>query len=193
MNHAACQQYRRFWRAVLWLGWLAALATGQAGFCGDVSFTEYQVKALFLLNFTRYVDWPETALAGSNAPITIGVYGEDHFGAALQNAVADRRVNGRSILIEHVENTNDVFKCQVLFISNSEMKKQRQILVLLQTAPVLTVGESDNFTDQGGVIDFIKKDGKIRLEINVRAAQQANLQISSKLLRVADVVKGGPK
>jgi hypothetical protein len=193
MSHPAYQKLRRIWQTLLWLGLLASLAAGQIGFCGDVAFTEYQVKALFLLNFTRYIDWPETAFAGSNAPITIGVFGEDHFGDALQNAVADRRVNGRSILIEHLENTNDVFKCQVLFISSSEIKRQRQLLAQLQTAPVLTVGESDNFADQGGAINFIKKDGKIRLEINVGAARQANLQISSKLLRVADVVKGGPK
>ncbi|MGA2247983.1 MAG: YfiR family protein [Verrucomicrobiota bacterium] len=187
------QKLRRFRQAALWLGLLASLAAGAAGFCGDVSLTEYQVKALFLMNFTKYVDWPETAFAGTKAPITIGVYGKNNFGEALQNAVAGRSVNGRGILIEQMENTNDLVKCQVLFISGSEAAKQGQILDQLKAAPVLTVGESEGFTDRGGIINFVKKTGKIRLEINAQAAQEATLQISSKLLSVADVVKGIPK
>jgi len=169
------------------------LAGINSGFCGDSSFTEYQVKALFLLNFTKYVGWPDAAFAQTNTPITIGICGEDGFGGALEKAVAGRNVNGRSIVIEHVQDLGQMIKCQVLFISGSEKAKEDEILGQLKFSPVLTVGESDKFTDQGGVINFIKKDGKIRLEINFEAAQHANLQISSKLLSVADVVKGGPK
>ena len=183
-----------------WFGWAAArfgllllLAGAPLGFCGDAMFTEYQVKALFLMNFTKYVDWPAGTFAQTNAPIIIGVYGENHFGDDLQKAVAGREVNGRSIVIRQLDGTNDLVKCQVLFISRSEEKNQGQILHQLKVSPVLTVGESEQFIAQGGTINFAMKGGKVRLEINVPAAQQANLQLSSKLLSVADVVKGKPK
>ena len=155
--------------------------------------TEYQVKALFLLNFTKYVDWPAATFAQTNTPITIGVYGKNNFGDDLQKAVAGRMVNGRGIVIQQMSDTNDLVKCQILFISSSEGGNQGDILNQLKALPVLTVGETDEFIEQGGVIHFVKKAGKVRLEINLQAAQQANLQISSKLLSVADMVKGRSK
>lgn len=177
------------WRLAL----MALLFAVNSGFCGDSTFTEYQVKALFLMNFTKYVDWPATAFAATNTPITIGVYGESNFGDNLQQAVAGKNVNGRGIVIRQIDRTNDLAQCQVLFISGSEEKKLGGILDEVKASPVLTVGETEQFTEQGGVINFVMKDGKVRLEINLQAARQAGLQISSKLLSVADVVKGKPK
>lgn len=159
--------------------------------CGEAgSFTEYQVKALFLLNFTKYVDWPEEASGGANAPITIGVLGEDHFGADLKKAVEGKTVNGRAIVVQAVDKDGDWCRYQVLFISASEKKRLGEILVQVKTLPVLTVGENDQFLQQGGIINFVKKDGKVRLEIDLNAARQAKLRISSKLLSVADNVRG---
>ena len=174
-------------------GLMFLLVGAHLGFCGEAEFTEYQVKALFLMNFTKYVDWPATAFAGTNAPITIGVYGENNFGDDLPKTVAGRKVNGRSIVIRQIDSTNDLVKCQMLFISRSEKNNEGEILRQLKVSPVLTVGENEPFTAQGGMINFVMKDGKVRLEINLAAAQQANLRISSKLLSVADVVKGNPK
>jgi len=153
-------------------------------------FTEYQVKALFLLNFTKYVAWPTNTFAGTNTPITIGVYGGNDFGGDLQTAVAGRCVNGHNIVIRQFDGTNDLAGCQILFVSRSAEKHQGEILELVQTLPVLTVGETDQFLSQGGMIHFLKKESKVRLEINLEAARQANLKISSKLLNVADLVKG---
>jgi hypothetical protein len=153
-------------------------------------FTEYQVKALFLLNFTKYVDWPTNTFAATNTPITIGVYGKNDFGDDLQTAVAGRCVNGRSIVIRQLDGTNDLAGCQILFISPSEENRQGEILALVKALPVLTVGETDQFLQQGGAIHFLKKESKVRLEINLEAARLANLKISSKLLNVADLVKG---
>jgi len=185
---------RRLFKTGRWLLVLMALLSGvNSGFCGDSTFTEYQVKALFLMNFTKYVEWPATAFATNNTPFTIGVYGENNFGDNLRNAVAGKKVGSRSIVIRQVDGTNDMAQCQILFISGSEKKNTGDILDMLKVSPVLTVGETEQFTGQGGIINFVKKDGKVRLEINLQAAQQANLQISSKLLSVADVVKGKPK
>jgi hypothetical protein len=170
---------------------LMALLLGlNPGFCGDSSFTEYQVKALFLLNFTKYVDWPPAAFAETNSPIIIGLYGEDKFGDALKQAVEGKTIGGRRIVIQPVEKGGDPGKCHMLFISDSETDHLGEILDKIKALPVLTVGETDQFMEQGGMINFVKKEGKIRLEINLDAARQAGLEISSKLLNVADVVKG---
>ena len=164
------------------------------GACGDsASLTEYQVKALFLLNFTKYVDWPPGSFAEPNTPIIIGLYGEHKFGDALQKAVEGKLVSGRRIILQPIEKDEDLGKCHILFISDSERKRAAEILDQLRKLPVLTVGESPQFIELGGVINFVKKEGKVRLEINLLAARQANLDISSKLLSVADVVKGKGK
>jgi hypothetical protein len=157
---------------------------------GEASMTEYQVKALFLLNFTKYVDWPPAAFAGTNAPIVIGLYGEDKFGDALTKAVEGKTISGRRIVIQPIEKDGDPGKCQMLFISDSEKNHLGEILDKTKALPVLTVGETDQFMERGGIINFVKKEGKIRLEINLAAARQAKLEISSKILGVADVVKG---
>jgi hypothetical protein len=156
----------------------------------EPSMTEYQVKALFLLNFTKYVDWPTTAFAETNSPIVIGLYGENRFGDALTKVVADKTISGRQIIVQPIEKDGDLGKCQMLFISDSEKNHLGEILDKIKTLPVLTVGETDQFMERGGVINFVKKAGKIRLEINLAAARQAKLGISSKLLGVADTVKG---
>lgn len=159
----------------------------------ETSLTEYQVKALFLLNFTKYVDWPVGAFADGAAPITIGLCGENKFGDDLQKALAGKTVSGRAIVIRQIEKPEDFSRCHILFLSASEKKRAAEILAQLKDLPVLTVGEFEQFTDDGGVINFTKKEGNVRLEINLPAAQRAHLQISSKLLSVADVVKGKTK
>jgi hypothetical protein len=154
------------------------------------SMSEYQVKALFLLNFARYVEWPAPAGSATNSPFSIGVYGQDKFGQDLRNAIAEKTVGGRTIVIRQIDNADDAGKCSILFISDSEQKHLLEILAQVKDRPVLTVGESKDFLQQGGAINFTSKQGKIRLEINLDAARQAHLQISSRLLKVADTVKG---
>jgi hypothetical protein len=158
--------------------------------CADVSFTEYHVKALFLYNFAKYVDWPAETFSNTNVPITIGVLGQNNFGDDLTNAVVGKIINGRKIEILQIENESDCSKCQILFISNSQDARVADILSKIKLLPILTVGESDSFFQHGGIIHFALKDGKVRLEINLAAARASKVQISSKLLSVADVVKG---
>lgn len=163
-------------------------------FAGDppAAMSEYQVKALCLLNFAKYVDWPETTFADTNSPIQIGVIGENKFGDNLKNAMEGRCIDGHKIAVVTVEGEQDWSKCQILFISGSEKKRQADILKRLHSLPVLTVGESDQFMGQGGAINFVKKDAKIRFEVNLDSARAAGLNISSKLLSLADTVQGKP-
>ena len=154
--------------------------------------TEYQVKALCLYNFSKYVDWPASAFPQADAPITIGLLGDNKFGSALENAVAGKIIGGRKIVIQPVKNEADWGKCNILFISASENRRLAEILDKVKTLPVLTVGESSEFTHNGGIINFMKKEDTVRLEVDLNAAQLARLQISSKLLKVADTIHGKP-
>jgi len=151
----------------------------------QISMSEYQVKALFLCNFVKYVDWP----GGATGPIVIGILGQDNFNDSLTDAVAGKNINGRAIVIKHLSEDDDLSGCTILFVSSSENSQLSEILGKTGSLPILTVGESDSFLQNGGIINFLLKEGKIHLTINLKAAQKVNLQISSKLLSVADVVK----
>jgi len=168
------------------------LAGATSGLGGEPVYTEYQVKALFLVNFSKYVSWPAGAFGDSAAPITIGVLGENKFGEHLSRAMEGKTAGGRAFAIRLVEKDEDLAGCQILFISASEKKRVAEILGKIKSLSVLTVGETENFLPQGGIINFAKKEGKVRLEIDLDAARRASLQISSKLLAVADSVRGKP-
>ncbi len=159
---------------------LCSSLTAQA----EITMSEYQVKALFLCNFVKYVEWP----AGTG-PIIIGILGEDNFNDSLKNAVEGKSVNGRVILIKHLSAGDDLKGCSILFISSSENSQLGGILGKTSTLPILTVGENGSFLEKGGIINFALKDGKIHLEINLSVAKKVKLQISSKLLNVAEVMK----
>jgi len=155
----------------------------------DVSMSESQVKALFLYNFAKYVDWPATAFKTPDSPIVIGLYGDAALQSDLEAIVAGKTVDGHPIVIERIKHAADPGPCHILFIKTSAALTP-EVLQKLKTLPVLTVGESEDFIANGGMINFVKKENKMRLVINLAAAQACNLRISSKLLGVADVVKG---
>lgn len=156
------------------------------------ALSEYQVKALFLFNFAKYVDWPPHAFANDSAPIVIGLVGQDNFGDNFKQVIAGKTINGRPVVVKHVASEQEYKGCHILFISASEKSGLPEILNAVKDSPVLTVGETERFLAQTGMINFTKKENKIRLEINLGAVQRANLKISSKLLSVADVVMGKP-
>jgi len=156
------------------------------------ALSEYQVKALFLFNFAKYVDWPPHAFADDSAPIVIGLVGQDNFGDNFKQAITGKTINGRPVVVKHVSSEQEYKGCHILFISASEKSGLPEILNAVKDSPVLTVGETERFLAQTGMINFTKKENKIRLEINLGAVQRANLKISSKLLSVADVVMGKP-
>ena len=152
--------------------------------------SEAQVKAVFLVNFGKYVDWPAAAFPNTNAPITIGVMGTDRFGEELQQEVEGKTINGRSFVIKHLASDSELVGCQILFISHSAGDRLSAILEKASALPLLTVGEDTQFARSGGMINFALKNGNVRLAINLAAAKKAGLTISSRLLAVADEVTG---
>lgn len=149
---------------------------------------EYQVKAVFLFNFAQFVDWPADSFPSATSPVVIGVLGTDPFDGLLEEAVRGETAHGRPLVIQRYGRASDVGVCHVLFIGPKDEANLAQILRELQGRNILTVGESENFANSGGVIRFLTDKGKIRLRINVDAARDANLRLSSKLLRPAEIV-----
>jgi hypothetical protein len=149
--------------------------------------TEYDIKAVFLYNFSHFVEWPQEAFNGSDAPFVIGILGEDPFRSYIDKTVEGEKVNGHSIVIKRFQHVNDIKNCHILFISAKEAGRVKDILSAVQNRSILTVSDMRNFTNAGGMISFFTKDNKIKLMINPAAARAAELNISSKLLRVAEI------
>jgi hypothetical protein len=147
---------------------------------------EYPVKAAFLLNFAKFVEWPAVAFKGPEDPITICVLGQNPFGTALEDVVRDKTVANRAFVVRGVLNTQQAGNCQIVFVSASERKRFRFLLDGLKGRSILTVGEGDDFTASGGIINFKLKDARVRIEIDAAAADRAGLRISSKLLSLAE-------
>ena len=148
--------------------------------------SEYQLKAVFLFNFAQFVDWQPAA---AQAPLLIGILGDDPFGTFLDETVRGERVGVRPIEIRRYREIREIETCNILFISRSETERVGQILAALQNRPILTVSDGEEFAQRGGMIQFVNDKSRIRLRINLEAAQAANIVISSKLLRVAEIVR----
>jgi len=151
--------------------------------------SECEAKAVFLLNFLKYVEWPPTTESDTNGPLQIGLVGKDRFGTALSSLVKSKTIDGRPVVLEHCDGESAWRHCRLLFVSGSEDQRVEEILAATKDLPVLTVGETDDFLEKGGMISLVTRDKTVRLEINLVAAEAAGLKISSRLLAVADVVK----
>jgi hypothetical protein len=167
------------WLACSWL----------AGASENAEVAEYQVKAAYLYNFTKFTDWPAGAFASSNAPIVIGVVGEDPFGKTLDDLVSGETVRDRPLVVKRLHAGEDLRSCHVLFISGSEKERMSALLEKLKGSPVLTVSDTGDFAAQGGMVRFLRVQKTVKLEINQAAAEEAGLQISAKLLKLARLVK----
>jgi hypothetical protein len=150
---------------------------------------EYQVKAFFLYNFARYVEWSPQNFKAANDPIVICILGQNPFGSALEQATTGNAIAGRPVVVREIQNILPPCNCHILFVNSSERKHFRAIAACLKGSGVLTVGETPGFTGDGGVINFKLRDGKVRFDINVDAAGREGLHISSKLLSLAQIVK----
>jgi YfiR/HmsC-like len=173
---------------VLWAAPTARTFAGAGG--GDQPPGEYQVKAAFLFNFARFVEWPPRAPANSEEPVALCVLGDDPFGDALDRAVAGKTLNDRTMAVRRGRKVQELNGCEVLFISTSEKGRLPEILTALRTVHVLTVGECEDFAAQGGEVQFTLEDNHVRFIINVDATDRAGLKVSSKLLGLAHVVHG---
>jgi hypothetical protein len=178
---------RSRWPRCLLLGLICAFAaSGQ-------TVDEYQVKAAFLYNFAKFVEWPALTFKNDKDPVRICVLGQNPFGSALGDAVRGKTVLGRPFVLIDILGADQVSDCQILFISASERKRLRSIFAELRTPGVLTVGETDGFAAQGGIVNFKLTDGRVHLEINVEAAGQAKLRINSSVLNLAQIVRTEPQ
>jgi hypothetical protein len=148
---------------------------------------EYQVKAAYLFNFAKFVEWPVGAFATPDAPLVIGIYGPDPFGAALEALVRDKRVAGRPLVIRRSGSITDLRTSHLVFVSATAKDALPAVLARLSGATVLTVGEDERFIESGGVVRFELVDGRVGFTIDVGAASRARLTISSQLLRLARV------
>jgi hypothetical protein len=162
-------------------------------------YKEYEVKAAFIYNFLKFVDWPEEKMANSTKQIIIGIIGENPFGSAT-DVFKNKKVVDRDVVVKYFEGLEQIKKmsekdraaneeslknCHLLFICQSEQKLVREITDIVGKNGVLTVGDSEGFTKSGGAINFFMEDNKIRFNINLTAAEKAGLKIRSQLLRLA--------
>ncbi len=149
---------------------------------------EYRVKAAYLLNFTRYVEWP-TSTAGDTT-LSICVLGADPFGRVLDATVAGRTAQGRALQVRRVQTASEATGCEVVFVSQETWRRNPQSVKALAGAGSLTVGESEQFARGGGVIGFVILDETVRFVINDDARDRAGLRISSRMLSLAAAIYG---
>jgi hypothetical protein len=149
--------------------------------------SEYKVKAAFLLNFTRFIEWPPAAFEDSHSAFSICVLGEDPFQNVLDQVVEGESVKGRRVVVTRVKRPPGARSCQVLFIGKGEKDVSG---ILAEVGPgVLTVGEHPGFLRDGGIINFALDGRHVRFDINQRAAANASLTVSARLLNVARTVR----
>jgi hypothetical protein len=158
------------------------LTTGKSR-AQDAPPSEYQVKAAFIFNFAKFVEWPATAFSDAKSPLVIGILGENPFGEDLERIVHAKTLNQRSIEVKkNCQNAEEAKKCHVLFISTSEKKRLQEILSAVAGTNILTVSEMDGFIEAGGIINFFREGNKIRFQIDHATAKKSGLKVDSKLL-----------
>jgi hypothetical protein len=172
---------------------LAAGLSSQVGLAtrppGDESL-EYRVKAAYLLNFTRYVEWPAKSLDVSDSTLSICVLGADPFGRVLDATVAGRTAHGMPLNVRRIRSSTEAPGCEVVFVSRETWQRSPAILRGLAQVGSLTVGESEQFARRGGVIGFVIIDETVRFVVNDEARGRAGLRISSRMLSLAAAIYG---
>lgn len=151
---------------------------------------EYQVKAAYLLNFTRYVEWPSEAFEATGSPVMICVLGRDPFGSVLDATVLGRTTQGRPVSVRRIKSASEAEGCHIVFVSRDTWRGQMDLTRALRALGVLTVGESDEFAQAGGVIGFVLQNETVRFVVNAAARDRAGLRISSRMLSLAAAVYG---
>jgi hypothetical protein len=159
-----------------------------SGRAGASDVPEYEVKAAFLCNFGKFVEWPSGALLDGEAMV-IGVLGRDPFGGALDKLSGRVTVQGRRLGVRRVNAMNELGRVQILFIAESKASALPEIIKALGKSPVLTVSDIDGFLDKGGAINLFLDESKVRFSVNLKATQRAGLKVSSQLLNVANGVR----
>jgi hypothetical protein len=152
--------------------------------------TEYQVKAAYLYNFGRFVEWPlNTAPGGS---FTVCILGQDPFGPTLDSTLAGETISGKAIVAKRISTPKETDNCQILFVSLTDSSRLNKIIAAVNKRAILTVSDTPQFAERGGMIQFVIDGKRVRFEVNLTATQQAGLTLSSELLKVATAVRRDP-
>ena len=173
-------------RKIVACGVALALFASPAGGTAHLEPTEYGVKSVFLYQFCRFMEWPDSAFSSPNDPLIIGVIGEDPFGPLLKEAVEGETYHGRPIRIEHYHNPRDIKRCHLLFVSRSSVDQTGEIVSAVAGKSIVTVGETVGFLEKGGMIALTAERNRVRVRVNTATLRAANVDVSSKLLRVAE-------
>jgi YfiR/HmsC-like len=150
--------------------------------------SEYLIKAGFIYNFAKLMEWPAPVFPQPNSPIVIAILGVDPFQGTLDNVLRGKQVNGREFVVKHLKWGDDLKGCNIIFVSSSEKAHFDDLFRMIRGLPILTIGDTPGFAERGGMINFVLEDDKVRFEIDVDAARQADINISSRLLALAKIV-----
>jgi hypothetical protein len=151
--------------------------------------SEYEVKAAYLFNFGRFIEWSDKAAPAKEGAFEICVLGQDPFGSTLDATLNGTSLKGKSVAAKRISKAQDINSCRILFISSSEDGRLKEILETLEKSNVLTVSDIPGFSQRGGMIQFVVQGSKVRFEINLGSAEEAGLSVSSELLKVATNVR----
>ena len=154
---------------------------------------EGDAKAAFLFHFTTLIEWPKDAFPTEDAKVNVGVYGDEEFTKTVRTLLQDKKAHGRPFVVKRVVNAAEAKNYQILFFREAETRKMGAAYDSIKKLPILTVGESDDFLEEGGMINLYFEDKQLRFEVNPATAENAKLTVSSKLLRLAKIRKGGAK
>jgi YfiR/HmsC-like len=150
--------------------------------------SEYLIKAGFIYNFAQLVQWPASAFSQEDSPIVIGILGTDPFGAIIDRVIENKKLAGRTLVVKRLKRGAAVKDCNILFVSSSEAAHLDEVIQSTKGMPILTIGETPGFAVRGGIINLTLEGNRVRFEVNIEAAKQANLNISSRLLALARIV-----
>lgn len=178
------------WLTLAVLAWaLASAATARAQ---ELRPTDFQVKAAYLYNFGRFVEWPANPSSAQDGLFTVCVLGQDPFGPTLDATFAGEKIAGRNVVAKRISTARESDRCQILFLSTTEDGRLAKIIEAVDRKAVLTVSDMPQFTERGGMIQFVLEGKRVRFEVNLTATQHAGLTPSSELLKVATAVRRNP-
>ena len=170
---------------------LSLASSANAQTADSLASSEYLIKAGFIYNFAQLVQWPSATFAQTDSPIVIGILGTDPFGATIDRVIENKKLDGRNVIVKRLKwgkELKDLKDCNILFVSSSEKEHLSDLINTVKWLPILTIGETAGFASRGGIINLTLEGNKVRFEVNVEAAKQANLNISSRLLALARIV-----
>ena len=155
----------------------------------DIKHTEHQIKSAFIYNFAKFVYWPDES---NDSTLTLYVIGEASFYAAL-DTIEGKIIRGKTLQIKHIKSLRNIKDCDMLFITSAEKDNLENLINPIRGSSILTIGDTKGFAERGVMINLYIEEERVRFEINVEAASQAGLEISSQLLKLAKIVTSNSK